>query len=109
VGATSKNDHDAVPEPSSAGLSARDESILVFERQWWKHAGAKEEAIRAHFGLSAARYYQVLNSVIDAPAAVVFDPMLVKRLQRIRDARTEARSARVLGRPDSNPDHPQSR
>ena len=82
-------------------LSERDERILIFERQWWKHAGAKEEAIRAEFGLSAARYYQVLNAVLDAPAAIAFDPMLVARLHRMRDARTEARSARVLGRPGS--------
>jgi hypothetical protein len=109
VGEASKNDREAASEPISAGLSPRDESVLVFERQWWKHAGAKEEAIRAQFGLSAARYYQVLNAVLDEPAAVVFDPMLVKRLQRIRDARREARSTRVLGQPDSNPDHPQAR
>ena len=84
----------------SAALSERDERILTFERQWWKHAGAKEEAIRAEFGLSAARYYQVLNAVLDAPGAIAFDPMLVGRLHRMRDARTEARSARRLGRTD---------
>jgi hypothetical protein len=89
-------------EPAVSGLSPREERILVFERQWWKHAGAKEEAIREQFGLSAARYYQVLNTLLDKPAAVAFDPMLVKRLHRIRDARTEARSARVLGRPGVN-------
>jgi hypothetical protein len=78
-------------------LSARDASILEFERQWWKHAGAKEEAIRAKFGLSAARYYQILNAVLDLPAAIVSDPMLVKRLRRLRDSRTAARSARIVG------------
>lgn len=81
--------HDA-----GSGLSARDEQILDFERRWWRHVGAKEEAIRSQFGLSAARYYQVLNAVIDSPAAVRHDPMLVRRLQRARDARTAARAAR---------------
>jgi hypothetical protein len=70
--------------------------MLAFERQWWRHAGAKEEAIRAQFGLSAARYYQVLNAVIDSPEAVRHDPMLVRRLQRARDARTHARAQRAF-------------
>ncbi len=78
-------------------LSERDLRILDFERRWWSHAGAKEEAIRSEFGLSAARYYQLLNAVLDLPGAMVADPMLVKRLQRIRDARTEARAARTRG------------
>lgn len=83
-------------EPES-GLSVRDTAILVFEREWWRHAGAKEEAIRSQFSLSTARYYQVLNAVIDLPDAVRHDPMLVGRLQRARDARTSARAARAFG------------
>ena len=75
------------------GLSRRDREILAFERQWWKYAGAKEQAIRDLFDMSATRYYQVLNTLIDAPA----DPMLVKRLRRLRSSRQRARSARRLG------------
>jgi hypothetical protein len=82
-------------EPESS-LSERDLAILAFEREWWRHAGAKEEAIRAQFGLSAARYYQLLNILIDSPDAVRHDPMLVRRLQRGRDARTRARASRVF-------------
>jgi hypothetical protein len=78
------------------GLGERDRRILEFERTWWKHAGAKEQAIREEFGLSAARYYQVLQALLDSPAALVFDPMLIRRLQRVRDTRTAARSARLL-------------
>jgi len=99
--AAAQESADAATPPPGATLSERDQRILTFERQWWKHAGAKEEAIRAEFGLSAARYYQVLNAVLDAPGAIAFDPMLVGRLHRMRDARTAARSARLLGRPDS--------
>jgi Protein of unknown function (DUF3263). len=76
-------------------LSDRDQRILDFERHWWQHAGAKEQAIRETFGLSAARYYQVLGALIDSPAALVYDPMLVKRLQRMRDARVAARASRT--------------
>jgi hypothetical protein len=68
-------------------LTDRQREILIFERQWWKYAGAKETAIRDLFGLNATRYYQVLNGLIDRPEALVFDPMLVKRLRRIRDDR----------------------
>lgn len=77
-------------------LSDRDREILAFERQWWKYAGAKEQAVRELFGLSATRYYQVLNALIDSPAALEHDPMLVKRLRRMRASRQRARSARRL-------------
>ena len=79
------------------GLSARDREILAFERQWWKYAGAKEQAVRELFDMSATRYYQVLNALIDTPEALAFDPMLVKRLRRMRASRQRARSARRLG------------
>lgn len=82
-------------QPDS-GLPERDRRILDFEREWWRHAGAKEEAIRSQFSLPAARYYQLLNAVIDTPEAVRHDPMLVRRLQRARDARTSARSAHTF-------------
>ena len=79
------------------GLSERDQRLLAFERQWWKYAGAKEQAIRELFDMSATRYYQVLNALIDTPEALAFDPMLVKRLRRLRASRQRARSARRLG------------
>ncbi|MDQ4006583.1 MAG: DUF3263 domain-containing protein [Actinomycetota bacterium] len=78
-------------------LSERDRDILSFERQWWKYAGAKEHAIREKFDMSATRYYQVLNALIDREHAMAFDPLLVKRLRRLRSARQRARSARRLG------------
>ncbi len=82
---------------STGGLSERDCEILAFERQWWKYAGAKEQAVRDLFDMSATRYYQVLNALIDRPDALAHDPMLVKRLRRLRAARQRARSARRLG------------
>ena len=85
---------DRASSSHSGGLEKRDEAILAFERQWWKHAGAKEQAIREEFGLSAARYYQLLGVLIESPTALQHDPMLVKRLQRLRDARVAARSTR---------------
>lgn len=79
------------------GLSDRDARILDFEHTWWQYPGAKEEAIRELFDMSATRYYQVLNAIIDMPQALEASPMLVKRLRRMRDARQKARSARRLG------------
>ena len=78
-------------------LNPRDAEILAFERQWWKFAGAKEQAIRDKFQMSATRYYQVLNALIDKPEALVQDPLLVKRLRRLRASRQRNRSAKRLG------------
>ena len=86
-----------VGAPSADDLSERDRQILAFERQWWKYAGAKETAIRDLFDMSATRYYRVLNALIDKPEALVADPMLVKRLRRLRSTRQRTRSARRLG------------
>ena len=94
IDADSQVDPKAVGED---GLSRRDHDILAFERQWWKYAGAKEEAIKQLFGLSSTRYYQVLNALVDRPEALAADPMLVKRLRRLRSARQKARAARRLG------------
>ena len=88
----------AVVRPEAEdGLTRRERDILAFERQWWRYAGAKEQAIRELFAMSSTRYYQVLNALIDTPTALAHDPMLVKRLRRLRASRQRARSARRLG------------
>ena len=84
-------------QAEESALSDRDREILEFERHWWKYAGAKETAVREKFDMSSTRYYQVLNALIDRPEALAVDPMLVKRLRRLRSARQRARSARRLG------------
>jgi hypothetical protein len=86
----------AAPQPDSR-LSDRDQQMLALERQWWKYAGAKEQAIRELFDLSATHYYQILNTLIDTEDALAHDPMLVKRLRRLRTSRQRARTARRLG------------
>ena len=78
-------------------ISARDAEILTFEREWWKHAGNKEQAVREAFDLSPTRYYQLLNRIIDDEAALAHDPMLVKRLRRLRAQRQRQRAARRVG------------
>src|ERR671915_2318534 len=81
----------------SDDLSERDIAILDFERSWWKHAGVKEQAIRERFDMSATRYYQLLNELLENPAASAHDPILVKRLKRLRTYRQRQRVARLLG------------
>jgi uncharacterized protein DUF3263 len=73
------------------------QDILDFERNWWKVSMRKELAVRARFGMSSARYYQLLNRLIDQPEALEHDPMLVQRLRRLREARRRRRFARRLG------------
>lgn len=78
-------------------LDERSRAILDFEREWWKHPAPKEGRIRDRFGISAARYHQLLHRIIDAPEALTYDPMLVRRLRRLRDERRRRRYARGLG------------
>ncbi|WP_026919128.1 DUF3263 domain-containing protein [Gordonia shandongensis] len=84
-------------EVGADGLTRRERDILNFERQWWKYAGSKEDAIKELFSLSATRYYQILGALVDRPEALAADPMLVKRLRRLRASRQKARAARRLG------------
>ena len=70
--------------------------VLDFEREWADRVGAKDAAIRAEFSIPAARYYQMLFALIDSPVALRSDPLLIRRLQRLREARTRARAARTF-------------
>lgn len=81
-------------------ISDRERELLAFERSWWKMEGSKERAVRERFGMSATRYYQLLNELIDRPEALAEDPMLVRRLRRRRSARQRLRAARRLGMPE---------
>src|SRR5689334_18089401 len=74
-----------------AELDERGKRILAFEKQWWRQAGAKEQAIRDTFGLSATRYYQLLNALLDDPLALAHDPVVVQRLRRLRASRARRR------------------
>jgi len=80
-----------VEQPRPPALTEREGQILAFERKWWKHAGSKEQAIRDAFDLSATRYYQLLNGLLDNPAALAADPLVVGRLRRLRSTRARSR------------------
>jgi len=89
--------------PVSSALAELDRQVLMFERQWWRYEGSKEQAINDLFQMDATRYYQVLGRLIDTEEALAFDPALVKRLRRQRQARRHQRSARRLKAGETSP------
>ncbi len=72
-------------------LTDRERAILDFESRWWTEPGPKEVAILERFELSTERYYRILNDLLESPAAEAPDPLVVKRLRRMRDRRRRAR------------------
>src|ERR1700712_4917741 len=90
-----------MPQDLPPELDDLEVRVLDFERAWASRVGPKDAAIRAEFGLPAARYYQMLYVLIDSPVALRSDPLLIRRLQRLRDARSRARAARTF-RTDSS-------
>ena len=82
------------PETKGSTLTDLEIRILEFERNWWRFAGAKESAIKDLFDLTAPRYYQLINDLIDREDALEASPMLVKRLRRLREARMAARTSK---------------
>ena len=72
-------------------LTDRERAILDFESNWWTAPGPKEVAIVEKFELSGERYYRILSDLLESPAAEAYDPLVVKRLRRMRDRRRRAR------------------
>ena len=84
-------------QPLSNGLTKLEIEMLDFERTWWRYAGVKESSIKELFNLTPPAYYQLLNNLIDRNEALIAEPILVKRLRRLRDSRTAQRSSSKLG------------
>jgi hypothetical protein len=77
-------------------LSDRDRAVLDFERSWWIMSGigrfpTKEACIRERLDLSPARYYQLLNRLVERPDAADYDPLVVHRVRRRRSRRRRER------------------
>lgn len=89
-------DRRRVTHPPSE-LDQRSREVLDFEREAWTLSVTKERAIRERFGFSPSRYHQFLHRIIDRPEALAYDPMLVRRLRRVREVRRRARTASGLG------------
>ncbi|MYM20706.1 DUF3263 domain-containing protein [Brevibacterium sp. 5221] len=83
---------------AEGGLSELEAAVLDFERRWYTYGGPKDHAIRERFDMTAAGYFQVLNSLLDSAAAYQRDPILIKRLRRIRDSRQRGRAQSRIAR-----------
>ena len=91
--------HPSIPASDRriANLDQRARDVLDFEREAWKLTVSKQRAIRERFGFSPSRYHQLLHRIIDRPEALAYDPMLVRRLRRVREVRRRSRTASGLG------------
>lgn len=89
-------------QAARVALTDRERAILDFERSWWTEPGPKELVIRTRFKLSPTRYYQLLNEILNEPEAMGYDPLVVRRLRRVRDLRRRARyEGRSAGGPQA--------
>lgn len=82
-------------EGGTTELTERERDILDFEALWWRQPGAKEQEIRRRFDISATRYYQLVNALLDRPEALTYAPATVNRLRRLREARAAVRGGRA--------------
>ncbi|WP_394939591.1 DUF3263 domain-containing protein [uncultured Ilumatobacter sp.] len=75
-------------------LSERHAAMLDFERSWWSNEEPRDQVVRARFQCSPENYQAELAAVLDDPAAMEHDPLVVRRLKRLR---LRARQARIDG------------
>jgi len=76
-------------------LTERERAILDLESSWWTESGPKETVIAERLELSTTRYYELLGELIERPEAEAYDPLVVKRLRRMRDRRRRSRTDAV--------------
>ena len=90
----------AVPTELAVELDEATRRIVEFERTAGRRGRSKDRAIRELLGMSPTRYHQLLVDALDRPEVLAYDPMLVRRLRRLRDARRRVRFAgRLADRP----------
>lgn len=65
-------------------LSERHAAMLDFERSWWDEDEPRDRVIRERFQCSPDEYHAELTGVLDDPAALDHDPLVVRRLRRLR-------------------------
>lgn len=79
------------------GLTEREAAILAMAKRRFVFPGQREAALRDELGLTGTRYHQLLARIIDTPAALAAEPVLVRRLLRLREQRAARRSASRRG------------
>ena len=85
------------PTGNAAGvpLSKIEMSLIEFERTWWEDDQPKDQAIAEQFSLTTAEYYEQLHALIDSDEALEHDPLVVRRLRRMRDRRRRERFGEI--------------
>lgn len=72
-----------------------DADLISFAARYYRAAGAREAAIKLEFGLTATRYYQAVNAVLDDPARIQALPRklwpVVRRLDEQRQRAVQLR------------------
>jgi hypothetical protein len=81
-------------QPERAGLTARERAVLEFEQSWWLSRVPKDQAVREQFQLTEAEYAVLLDDLIDTEVAMSAEPLLVRRLRRLRERRRTVQTAR---------------
>ena len=79
---------------NSNGLTEREKDILDFEQSWWSLSVPREQAVRDRFQLTETEYVEVLEMLIATEAALEAEPLLVRRLRRMKDRRRQEHVAR---------------
>ena len=76
-------------------LSKLEMQLIEFERTWWSDDQPKDAAVAEQFSLTTAEYYEQLHALIDSDEALEHDPLVVRRLRRMRDRRRRERFAEI--------------
>lgn len=79
---------------NSNGLTEREQDILDFEQSWWSLSVPREQAVRDRFQLTETEYDELLEVLIATEAALEAEPLLVRRLRRMKDRRRQEHVAR---------------
>lgn len=79
---------------NSSVLTEREKDILDFEQSWWSLSIPREQAVRDRFQLTETEYVELLELLIATEAALEAEPLLVRRLRRMKDRRRQEHVAR---------------
>ena len=87
---TSPHDDPPTAPRDESPLTERELAIIEFEATWFLLDEDRHDAIRARFSVPVDEYNLELNRVIDHPAALLAQPLVVRRLLRNRERRRRA-------------------
>lgn len=87
-------------------LTDHERALLDFERHWWRYGATRADAARARFGLGGTEHRRMVGALMDRPEALAHDPVLVRRLRRMRVSHRTTRSAAGQARAAARPRAP---